>query len=106
MTRRAAAVDANQPEIVKALRDVGASVQHLHTVGKGCPDIAVGFRGKNYLLEIKDGSKPPSGRKLTTDEAEWHLKWGGAVSIVNTTNEALLAIGLGVVDIPFRGGVT
>ena len=40
----AARVDANQPEIVKALRGVGATVQHLHKVGQGCPDLMVGWR--------------------------------------------------------------
>lgn len=32
---RAARVDQNQAEIVAALRKAGASVQHLHTIGKG-----------------------------------------------------------------------
>jgi len=106
MARRAAAVDANQPEIVKALRSVGATVQHLHTVGKGCPDILVGHRGRNFLLEIKDGAKVPSARKLTDDEAAWHQQWLGNVAIVSNTDEALLAIGLGVREIPVRGEIT
>lgn len=106
MARRAAAVDANQPEIVAALRKAGAVVQHLHMVGQGCPDLLVGFRGKNYLLEIKDGSKPPSARKLTKDEAAWHIQWPGTVSIVNNADEALAAVGLGVVSIPVVGTIS
>ena len=51
--RRAAKIDANQTEIVKALRQVGASVQSLASTGKGCPDLLVGFRGVNWLLEVK-----------------------------------------------------
>ena len=43
--RRAAAVDANQTAIIRALRKAGVSVQPLHTVGQGCPDIIAGFRG-------------------------------------------------------------
>jgi DNA-binding NarL/FixJ family response regulator len=39
---RAAKVDANQTEITAALRQMGATVQHIHTVGKGCPDLLVG----------------------------------------------------------------
>ena len=69
--RRAAKIDANQTEIVKALRQVGASVQSLASTGKGCPDLLVGFRGVNWLLEIKDGQKVKSARKLTDD------KWFG-----------------------------
>lgn len=68
--RRAARVDANQAAIAEALRSCGATVQLIHTVGKGCPDLLVGFGGINLLLEVKDGSKPPSKRKLTPDESE------------------------------------
>lgn len=95
MPRRAARVDDNQKEVVKALRDAGATVQHLHTVGSGCPDILVGFRGINHLMEIKDGSKPRSKRELTPDEQEWHDAWRGEVTIVNSADEALFVIGLG-----------
>ncbi len=35
------------------LRQAMAEVEHLHMVGKGCPDILVGYKGKNVLLEIK-----------------------------------------------------
>lgn len=59
--RRAAAVDANQTAIIRALRKAGVSVQPLHTVGQGCPDIIAGFRGVNYLLELKDGSRATAG---------------------------------------------
>lgn len=94
MTRRAARIDANQPQIVKALRQVGATVQHMHMVGAGCPDILVGFQGQNFAMEIKDGAKPPSARKLTEDEACWHLQWRGQVAIVNNEADALAAIGV------------
>lgn len=86
-------VDANQALIVQTLRDIGASVEPLHFVGRGFPDVLVGFRGTNYLLEIKDGSKPPSRRKLTDDEKQWHQCWAGQVCIVNNDREALIAIG-------------
>lgn len=89
MTRRAAKVDANQSAIVAAFRKAGASVQPLHMVGQGCPDLLVGFRGRNLAVEVKDGSKPPSARKLTADEAEWHEAWRGQVCVVNDEDEAL-----------------
>ncbi len=92
--RRAAKVDRNQPEIVAALRAAGATVQPLHSVGQGCPDILVGFRGVNHLLEIKDGCKPPSARKLTPDQVEWHGGWKGAVHVVKSAEEALGVIGV------------
>ena len=83
--RRAARVDANQKEIVEHLRKMGATVQPLHTVGRGCPDLLVGYGGTNYLLEVKDGDKPPSQRKLTPDEQSWHDEWVGHVSVVTCT---------------------
>lgn len=82
-------VDANQVEIVKALRKIGATVQPLHTVGKGCPDLLVGWRQKNFLMEVKDGTKPPSARELTPDEKEWISGWRGPVFIVNSPLEAV-----------------
>lgn len=92
--RRAAKVDRNQPEIVGALRAVGASVEPLHAVGKGCPDLLVGFRGVNHLLEVKDGDLPPSARKLTDAQADWHPAWRGQVAVVTNVDEALKAIGV------------
>ena len=90
--RRRAAVDANQPEVVKALRKAGATVLHMHTLGKGAPDLLVGYAGHNIALELKDGSKPPSARKLTEDEQEWHDAWRGQVCTVKSVDEALDAI--------------
>ena len=86
--------DNNHDEIVDALRRVGASVQSLASVGDGCPDVLVAFRGW-HVLEIKDGSKPPSARKLTDAEEAWHLVFGekATVHIVCTVDEALQAIG-------------
>jgi Holliday junction resolvase len=55
--RRAARVDRNQSEIVTALRSLGCSVQPLHTIGSGCPDLLIGIDGQNLLIEVKDGAK-------------------------------------------------
>jgi hypothetical protein len=87
--RRAAKADRNQPEIVAAARKMGATVQHLHTIGGGCPDVAVGFRGVNHFWEIKDGEKSASAQKLTPDEAEWHDTWEGQVAIVRSVDDVV-----------------
>jgi len=107
MGRRAAKVDANQKQVVKALRDAGATVQHLHAVGAGCPDLMVGFRGQTHLVEVKDGKKPPSARKLTPDQVEWHEAWKGSpVNVVKSVTEALAVLGLmPTTSIPHRGSV-
>jgi hypothetical protein len=91
--RRAARVDVNQPAIVEALRAVGASVQPLHMVGKGCPDLLVAFRGDTFVFEVKDGAKPPSQRRLTPDEAQWHTGWQAPVYVVESVEDALRVIG-------------
>ena len=92
--RRAAKTDRNQSEIVNMLRLVGCTVQPLHMVGRGCPDILVGRQGVNYALELKDGSLPPSARKLTPAEAKWHAEWRGQVVTVCSVREALEAVGI------------
>lgn len=92
--RRAAKIDRNQPEIVAALERVGAVVQHLHAVGAGCPDLLIGFRGANWLAEVKDGALPPSGRKLTDAQIRWHLLWRGQVAVVESVDDALRLIGV------------
>jgi hypothetical protein len=90
--RRAAKIDDNQTEIVKNLRKAGYSVCILSAVGKGVPDILVGANGVNILMEIKDGNKPLSARKLTPDEAKWHQSWKGQVAVVSSLYEALTAV--------------
>jgi Holliday junction resolvase len=72
---RRAKVDANQARIVGALRQAGCRVQHLHTIGRGCPDLLVLHRGMLILVEVKDGDKPPSAQRLTPDEMQWHTEW-------------------------------
>lgn len=95
---RASKTDANQTEIVEALRQIGCSVQLLHMVGKGCPDLLVGTMDNslgitvNLLLEVKDGSKPPSARKLTPDQVKWHDGWRGQVTVVCSVDEAIQAV--------------
>jgi hypothetical protein len=87
--RRAAKVDANQADVVSALRKVGASVTPIHMVGSGCPDLLVGFRGRTVVMEVKDGAKPPSARKLTDDEAVWFGNWKGEAYVVETPEQAI-----------------
>ena len=82
-------VDANQTEIVADLRKVGATVQHLHGVGAGCPDLLVGFRGVNYLIEIKTLGGP-----LRRSQVEWHDLWRGQVAVARTSEDALRIIGV------------
>lgn len=98
MPRRAARVDDNQTEIVRASRDVGVSAQSLAAIGKGCPDLLLGVDGltlvgrfnpeevrrllahlddlvihdgANLLAEIKNPNVPKSDQALTAHEEKW-----------------------------------
>lgn len=87
--RRAARVDANQAEIVQALRKLGAAVTAIHMVGKGVSDLLVSYRQKWFVLEVKDGAKPPSARELTADEKTWIGEQRAPVYIVTSAHEAV-----------------
>jgi len=87
--RRAHRVDDNQAAIVSAYRLAGYSVQSLAQVGGGVPDLLVGICGINLLVEVKDGAKSKSRRKLTSDQVEWHKKWRGAVLVVESPEDAI-----------------
>lgn len=87
--RRAARIDDNQNSIVSKLRQIGCSVAITSAVGKGFPDIVVGYKGRNFMFEIKDGNKPPSARKLTNDERKWHDDWRGKVHVVECFADCL-----------------
>ena len=94
--RRAARTDANQTQIVEALRAIGATVRVI-SQGDGIPDLLVGFKGKTALLEVKDGDKPPSKRVLTPAEQKFFDEWrGGTLAIVNSVDEAIaVVLGMG-----------
>lgn len=92
--RRASKIDANQEQVVAALRAAGVRVLSLAAVGKGVPDLLCAFHGQLILLEVKDGSKIPSARKLTPDQVEFHKAWQGVpLHVVENSGEALKACG-------------
>lgn len=93
--RRASKVDDNQNEIVKALRQIpGISVAITSGIGKGYPDLNLGWKGKTYLIELKDGQKTASRRKLTDDEIRFKNNWTGHYAICSTLDEILNEINL------------
>ena len=86
-------VDANQPEIVKAFRTLGATVEPMHTVGRGFPDLCVAIPGKTFLVEVKDGTKPPSAQKLTAAQVEFHATWPDKIEIVTSVDDVARIMG-------------
>lgn len=98
--RRAAKVDANHGEVVNALRAVGCSVLSLAAVGNGCPDllVCVPWNRRLHLIEVKDGSRPPSERKLTDDQVKFHASWKGPIHVVMNVEQALAVVHCGKVE--------
>ena len=94
--RRAAKRDKNEAAICLALEAVGATVERLS--GADLPDLLVGFRGVNTLMEVKQPAGKKGGtshRDLLPGQAAWHATWRGAAPVVvRTVAEAMAAIGV------------
>ena len=93
--RRAAKIDSNQNEIVEALRKIpNLTVVVTSMVGRGYPDLSIGYNGLNFYVELKDGNKPKSQQKLTPDEEKWHRNWNGQVATCSSIDEILDVLGV------------
>lgn len=92
MSKYARRVDANQLEIIKALLAIGCTVADTSRAGEGFPDLVVGYRGRNYLIECKDGDKPPSERRLTPAQVRFHHQWRGQIVTVKNADEAISVV--------------
>jgi hypothetical protein len=89
--RRAARVDATQPEIVDALRAAGATVWFIQVP----VDLLVGFRGKTMLIECKSkaGKRAPKPKAHTPLQRDFMATWnGGPVATVCDVEGALRAL--------------
>ena len=96
MPRYASKTDDNHDEIRTAFRKVGAVVVDTYML-KNAFDMLVAFRGELYIVEVKDGEKPPSKQKLTPGEIDCmnNLKRAGVdYHIVTSTDEAMELIGV------------
>ena len=85
--RYAARVDANQDQIVAALRAAGAYVWII-----GLPvDLLVGYKNHTFLVEIKSTSK----KRLTSLQADFFANWcGGTLARIDSPYAALRMIGV------------
>lgn len=90
--RRAARKDSNHQQIVSALRQAGCYVLDISQL-KNCCDLMVARAGKWVALEIKDGDKPKSARKLTPGEQTFleQAGWRAPVKVVTSVDEAIEA---------------
>ena len=85
--RHAARVDANQEQIVSALRAAGAYVWII-----GLPvDLLVGYKGHTFLVEVKSTSK----KRLTGLQADFFENWSGStLAKIDCPEAALRMIGV------------
>jgi hypothetical protein len=82
--------DHNQAEIVHGLRAIGVTVQDLSQLGKGTPDLLCGWKGRNYLIEVKNcEDRAP---RLTNCEEEWIRTWAGQVAVITSVEDAIAVI--------------
>ena len=89
--------DSNEAEIINALEAVGATVEQMVT-GSGVPDLLVGYKDINYLMEVKPlpvkGKVFASQVALNKKQVIWHWYWKGQKAVVRTSEEALALIGI------------
>lgn len=90
--RRAARVDANQKRIVEVFRKSGVSVADTSNQHSGYPDLTIGYLGYNILVEVKDGDKSASARRLTPHQEKFRQNWKGEYRVVINEDEALALI--------------
>jgi hypothetical protein len=85
--RYAARVDANQAQIVSALRAAGAYVWII-----GLPvDLLVGYNNHTFLVEIKDGPR----KRLTALQQDFFNNWSGStLARIDGPEAALRMIGV------------
>lgn len=84
--------DSNQNEVFKVFRQMGCTVLNLSNLGGCCDGLVAVSLDRQFLVEIKDGSKPPSQRKLTPAEAKFHDEWKGELYIINNIYEAIALV--------------
>lgn len=92
--RHAKRTDDNHAEVREEFRKAMPEAQlfDLSGAGRGCPDFLCGWRGRNFLFELKDPNKTPSERKLTKAQEEFHAQWPGQVKVVHSAAEMAATI--------------
>ncbi len=86
--RRAARVDANHSEIKACFLKLGYSVKDVFQIPNFC-DLAISKNNRTFLIEVKDSTKPPSKRKLTPGEQEFHAAWEDEVYIIKSLEDVV-----------------
>lgn len=89
MRRYANRKDANHGSIREVFESLDCSVLDISDCACGF-DLICGYKTQAIAVEVKDGEKPPSARKLTLNENNAHNAWRGPKAIVTSNDEAVL----------------
>lgn len=84
--------DGNHRQIIDGLIALGCTVLDTADLGHGAPDCIAGWRGLNFLFEIKNPARPKSARKLSADEQAFCSAWAGQYDIIETVEDAWAVI--------------
>jgi hypothetical protein len=81
--------DDNHDEIKEEFERLGAGVKDVHSL-PDFVDIIVTYQDSTVMVEIKDGAKPPSARKVTPGEQKFSDYWiskGGKWACIKSLEE-------------------
>lgn len=87
MSRYARKVDDNHTAVVERFEALGFAVQSLAAIGNGCPDLLVSRGQKTACVEVKDGAKVPSARRVNDGQRAWWSRWKGKVFLVEKLDD-------------------
>ena len=90
MSKYARKKDDNHDEIVDEFKRLGCGVKDVHDL-PNFVDIIICYKSATVMVEIKDGAKPASARKLTSGEKKFSDEWiakGGKWACIETIEQA------------------
>jgi hypothetical protein len=59
-------------------------------LGNGKPDLVVAVNPLvTFVVEVKDGTKPPSKKKLTEDEIKFRDSWKGRYVVIESVDDVI-----------------
>jgi hypothetical protein len=87
-------VDANHGAVRDGLKRIPGMVVHDLTQSGGPLDLLCSYDHRLRYLEVKDGDKPKSARKLTKKEEDFIAKFPEFCAVVLSLDDALRAMGV------------
>lgn len=81
--------DRNHNEVAGRFAAFGCKVADTSSLGDGFPDMVCCRRatGWTFLVEVKDGERKPSERRLNDAEQKFHAEWPGPCFVVEHVDQ-------------------